>query len=693
MNMKKIIIIICFVLGIGPLLVGCSDYLDSDYIFDERTSIEDVFSNKDYTNRWLAQGYIYLAHQHLQEICSKKNVSFNFADDMYYGDFGYAAWKSGSYTESGLHNNSLYIWQAAYRGIRQMSIFLNNIDKNKTLTEDEMADMKGQAHFLKAYFYWLLIRTYGPVPIVPDKGIDYTKEYDEIAQPRNSYDECADYISKELVTAAKVLPLTRGVQDITRPTRGAALALRARVLLYAASPLYNGKAPAEVLAAMVDRKGNPLLSSTYDESKWAKAAAAAKDVMDLGKYQLYVAYKRASNDIAFPTTVTPPDDKGDFHLNNWPKGWADIDPFESYRSLFNGTVTAYENPELIFTRGSNQAGEGINIMVLHQMPRSKGGGYNCHGMTQKQCDAYYMKDGSDCPGMNSMYKGRTGYTDPSRYNTNPRLTDLVTASELKNYPELGSMGTNVSKQYAAREPRFYASVAYNGSTWNYLNASATEKEESNVQVFYYRDSPDGYQIGTYWLNTGIGIKKFVHPDDIGNAEKAYDTSRMHAKATTEIRYAEVLLIYAEALNELTGQYEIPSWDGSQTYQIKRDVSELKKAIQPIRIRAGLPDYEVYDNPAEFRIKLKRERQIELFAEGHRYFDLRRWCDAPSEESAPIYGCNVYAMSNNIKSFYTPVETTALPSIFTTKMWFWPISHDELKRNKELTQNPGWTDPE
>lgn len=79
-------------------------------------------------------------------------------------------------------------------------------------------------------------------------------------------------------------------------------------------------------------------------------------------------------------------------------------------------------------------------MVIHQLPRSQGGGYNCHGMTQKQCDAYYMKDGSDCPGMNSMYKGMEGYTDPSRYNEQPRVSGVVETSELSNYPELGPLG-------------------------------------------------------------------------------------------------------------------------------------------------------------------------------------------------------------------------------------------------------------
>ena len=148
-------------------------------------------------------------------------------------------------------------------------------------------------------------------------------------------------------------------------------------------------------------------------------------------------------------------------------------------------------------------------MVFYQLPVSKAKGNNTTCVTQKQCDAYYMKDGSDCPGMNSMYAGMEGYTDPSRYNNDPRPTEVVTKDELSKYPELGAKGVGVSKQYAGREPRFYASVAYNGSVWHMLNADINQKEEKDVQIFYYRGESDGYKIGTNWLNTGIGIKKFV----------------------------------------------------------------------------------------------------------------------------------------------------------------------------------------
>ena len=167
-----------------------------------------------------------------------------------------------------------------------------------------------------------------------------------------------------------------------------------------------------------------------------------------------------------------------------------------------------------------------------------------------------------------------------------------------------------------------------------------------------------------------------------------------AKPVIGIRYADVLLWYAEALNELQpgSSYNIPSWDGSQTHPITRNTEEMSYAISRIRIRAGLPDYDeqIYKNQDEFRIKLKHERQIELFAENSRYFDLRRWRDAEVEESKQIYGHNIQMTEKEKDLFHTPVIISDVPTTFSRKMYFWPISHDELRKNKRLTQNPGWT---
>lgn len=682
--MKKKYILLFAVIG-GGLLSSCTDYLNVDKYFADRMTEQKLFEDKDYTNRWLAGVYSHLTT--CKDVGNKRSMIFNFSDDMYFGDtyaygsikdnLSYDVFKYGQYGEN--ESTQTITWTEAYIGIRDASTFIRYIDINKELTYNEIQDYKAQARFLRAYYHWYLLRKYGPIPLIKEEA-DYIASYDDLATPRSSYDECASYIAEEMATAAKDLPLYRSTKEIARPTRGAALGIRAKVLLYAASPLANPRPEdTERFTDLVDDKGNYLISQVYNEEKWAKAAAAAKDVINMNKYKLYVAPKRDS-DIGkeYPKTVTPPHND-EFSDKNWPDGWADIDPFESYRSIFNAEVQPYANPELIFSRGLNQVDENINIMTWHQIPFSIGG-QNCQGISQKQCDAYYTDEGKDIPGMHDYME--SDYPDR---NTLPRATGFVNSS---NRAQLHRpLEDDVYLGYANREPRFYASVAYNGSTWDFV--SATKPEDRFIRCWYYNDKPDGIQTANpqLWLRTGIGIKKYYNP-----VECYKDPKKELFKVDPAMRYAEILLIYAEALNELTKSYEIPSWDNEQTYTIKRDIDEMKKGIRPIRIRAGLPDYgtEIYNDANLFRKSLKRERQIELFAETHRYYDLRRWKDAPREEATPMYGCNMFLGSQMRDEFYRPTVISSMPAVFVRKMYFWPISHSELKRNKRLTQNPGWT---
>ena len=699
--MKKKHILLSAVLGIGLSLTSCSDYLVVDKYFRDRFTIEEVFKNKDYTEEWLADTYNHLLGANA-DVCSKGNSPFCFADDMYFGDRNdlYKKLKMGEYKEGEFQDS----WKSCYEGIRKASIFIANVHMNEELKSEEILDYKAQARFVRAYYYWLLLRKYGPIPLLPEEGLDYTESYDNLSRPRNTYDECANYIADELKLAAKDLQEERGSLNINRPTQGAALAARAKVLLFAASPINNPRpSDTEKFPDLVDDQGKLLLSQEYDESKWARAAAAARDVMELkGKYNghRYELYHVSASDTekepGFPKTVKPFDDNN-FSEKNWPEGYKDIDPFLSYRGVFNGEATASDNnPELIFSRGQNMGVENLKAMVGHQLPRTFGG-WNTHGITQKQCDAYYMNNGKDCPGKDR----EIGRGDGSR-----RRVGYTTKEDFKNglYPELGvtykdkvdakeHLGVGVSLQYVEREPRFYASVAFNGSTWY-----AQWKQDANSvigpkKIFYYRGDGDGYANNAFWLRTGIGVMKFVHPKD-NNDNKTQDSGWTHIQNKSEpaIRFAEVLLIYAEAVNELTSTHQIPSWDGKTTYSLIRSAEELKKGIQPVRIRAGIPDYEqdTYGNADLFRAKLKRERQIELMGEGHRYYDLRRWKDAEVEESLPIYGCNALMTENERDLFHTPMKVASLTTAFSRKMYFWPISHDELKKNKRLTQNPGWT---
>lgn len=663
------------------VMVSCTDYLRSDHYFKDRMTIDKVFTHEVYTEEWLAHAFSFLS-EYNTEVTSKHYSPHCFADDMYYGDrddqldikergqLSYSRFKLGNYTE----NEKQASWASCYTGIRNATVFIQNIDLNEEFSPEKRADYKAQARFVRAYYYWLLLRKYGPIPLVPEEGIDYTKEYEEIALPRSTYEECAEFISNEMQLAAKDLPLHRDEQAVARPTRGAALAARAQVLLYAASPLANGNTD-EFAQELVDDTGKKLLSTEYNEEKWAKAAAAARDVIELGVYELYTANFRTTGNLSFPATITPPYDNV-FSEKDWPNGWRNIDPFESYRAVFNGTLRASENPELIFTRGQNQGFQNIKELVSHQLPRIAAG-WNTHGLTQKQCDAYYMNDGTDAPGKDK---------EIGRGDGSERLTGYVTRDDV-NAGRYKPLSEGVSLQYANREPRFYASVAYNGSVWNLTNEP--EEKDRNQQVFYYRGDGNGYTNTMFWLRSGIGVKKFVHPRD---TYRSGNSDLITPKEEPAIRYADILLIYAEALNELDGTYTIPSWDGTQTYSISRNIDEMKRGIQPVRIRAGVPDYtsDVYSDKDKFRKTLKRERQIELMGEGKRYYDLRRWKDAPIEESLPLYGCNTVMNVAQRDLFHTPVPIWTFPTTFSKKMWFWPIQHSELKRNIRLTQNPGWT---
>lgn len=673
--MKKIyILLISAMVCLGTSFQSCTDYLNVDRYFSDRQELDRIFNSRDYTEQWLANAYYQLLSFNL-EIGHVRFTLTNYSDDMIFTEGGagvsFSNYKFGYYgPQYGGNVGDLVSrpWKQSYDGIRQASIFLQHVHPGDEISEEMYRDLKGQGYFIRGYLYWLLLRKYGPVPILPDEGLDYEASYDELAYPRSTYDECVEYISEQMLLAAEYLPDNRVSRAASRPTRGAALAVRAKAYIYAASPLMNGN---QEMASFVDDQGNHLIAQEYDEEKWAKAAAACLDVIKLGSYSIYVAPKRSTGGLwgAYPKTVDPP-----YHPvyseKSWAEGgWKDIDPLDSYRALFNGDLYVGENPELIFSRGDNQLNDeyGIESMSRHQMPVSKGGGWNCHGITGKQCDAYSMSDGR-----------------PFDRASSPK--GFTTADG--QYPHLRK---DVWLEYANREPRFYASVAFSGANWPCT--SARDPNNRNFQIFYYYGEDNGRKIVSTddrWIPTGIGMMKFVNP------KESYMDGTVYRKVDPAIRYADILLLYAEALNELTTSYTVASWDGSETYSISRDVAAMKKAILPVRLRAGVPNYDEipgmgnpYASADELRKMLKRERQIEFLGENQRYYDLRRWKDAPEEESQMIYGCNTTVPTEYREYFYEQVVVPSVQTSWSMKKYFWPVSYDELKRNAKLTQAPGW----
>lgn len=672
--MKKKYIILCFITCLGTFFQSCSDHLDVERYFSDRQNMERIFNSRDYTEQWLADAYFQLLNFNL-EIGHVRFSLSNYSDDMIFTEGGagisFSDYKFGKYGPQYQNNVGELIsrpWAQSYQGIRQASIFLQHVHPGEEIDEAMYKDLKGQAYFIRGYLYWLLLRKYGPVPILPEDGLDYEVEYSKLAYPRNTYDECVEHISEQMLLAAEFLEGKRSSRSASRPTKGAALAVRAKAYLYAASPLMNGNTE---MAEFVDDQGKHLIAQEYDESKWAKAAAAALDVIKLNKYSLYYMPKRHNGGLwgAYPKTIDPP-----YHPiyseNDWPNGWRDIDPLDSYRALFNGDLYVGENPELIFSRGDNQLNDeyGITSMSRHQMPVSQGGGWNCHGITGKQCDAYAMADGK-----------------PFDRTSAPK--GFTTADG--EYPYLRK---DVWLEYANREPRFYASVAFSGANWPCT--SAKDQQNRDFQVFYYYGESEGRKIissNDRWIPTGIGMMKYVNP------KESYKDGQPYPKVDPAIRYADILLMYAEALNELTNTYQVESWDGKETYNISRDAEEMRKTVFPIRLRAGVPNYEDIGNgdpytdsdPDKLRKAIKRERQIEFLGENQRYYDLRRWMDAPKEEGEMIYGCNTTVPKSSREYFYEQVVVSSTQTSWSTKKYFWPLPYSELQRNARLTQAPGW----
>ena len=672
--MKKYILYI--LVGIASWgLASCNGFLDVDQYFNDLYQLDSVFTKRSTTEQWLWKVYSRLDAN--REICNKMSSGFNFAsDDLFYGDrtatVPCQSYQNCEYSPSKMLNEDR--WGNLYCGIREASTFISNVDQCTELTNDQIEDYKAQARFLRAYFYWMLIKQWGPVPLLPDEGLDINLSYEELSTPRNTYDECVDYIVAEFEEAAIHLEQERSTAYLGMATKGAALAARAKVLLYAASPLYNGN---HDLFELKDEAGNPLINQNYDERKWARAAAAAEEVTNTGWYELYTVPVSEE-------TVLPP---AEVRSREFPYGCGGIDPYESYRQLFNGAIRDMkDNREFIFYRQFNNAGatggEDLIDLVKHSYPHNSGwDGWNTNAVSLKQVDAYYMFDGRDKDNASEGYP----------YHEDGFITADDADSVYKFVNRASEEKYQVSRRFGNREPRFYASVSFNGCVWESENAYKNQNGTVDIQnkpCNYYRGGENGKTSSEpeFCPFTGIGLFKYYHPDDTWQTSGAvYQTY----KVEPTIRYADVLLWYAEALNELTQEYSFPTYDGRGTVTVSRNVEKMRSAFSQVRFRAGLPDADNYDDAAQFRVTLKRERQIELFAESARYFDLRRWKDAPTEEVGPIKGFNINITSSKREDFYKETVISRVQKRWMDKMYLWPIPKNETDRNVKLQQNPGW----
>ena len=611
--------------------VSSCDYLGvSDQLAGGLQNTEQVFDNVSYTKRWYANVFAGIPDYsgiNSVNVGAFKNPWTGMCDELVVG-YG----NSSKYNNSDRNaaNMGFHRYGDCYKYIRQANIFLQKAHPIMTtgtqgdqLLEDELTQMKANVRFMRAFYHYLLFEQYGPIILVKDKIYNATEDQDV---PRNTVDEVIEYIDSELTAVASELtqePIFEDKDYRAWPTKGVALAVRAKLWLYAASPLLNG-GYREALS--VTNPDGTRLFPDYDAGKWEKALAACKDFIDYaeaGRYELYKEYK---------------DDNG-----------AVIDPDKSVYNLFQ----KYTH-EIIWATANNDWG-GMNGDAFDRRiaPRCEKNGLGSTGVTQELVDAFYMKDGF--PVSATAYLPQSTLYQEEGYGTYKDQNDNFS----KKYTNV-----TVSNRYLNREPRFYNTVFFNGRQW----------PVSCNQVLFYNGGNSGVQEGQATLTGYMLFKRFNRSVSLTNPGVA-----SQFRPSIIFRLADFYLMYAEAANE-----------------VNPNDARVLKYLNLVRERAGLPDIETLNpairgNQELQRAAIQRERQIELATEGQRYFDVRRWIIADKNgegrQNGYVHGMNVRGESNDKEDFNRIVEASQI--VFNRKMYLYPMPDSEMRKTKNLVQNPGW----
>lgn len=648
-NLLKLIIYSMLITSIA----SCTDFLDVDDYFKNTTQLDSIFKRKSTTDQYLRGAAAYLPNE--GNLWTNASTPFQGASDENFTSFN-----DGRHAAIKFHldeitpfNEEFNNYFRYYAGIRKAGTVLQRIGEVEDISDLDRRDFMGRSYFLIGYYYFQLLLQYGPVPIVPEVPFDVDASVEDMSLERATFDETVEVATKYLQLATEYLYPTRPSTEIRIPTKGAAQAALSRLKLYAASPWFNGGSGG-LYTDWVRKSDNAhFISQTYDNSKWGAAAVAAKKLVDSDDYELYTTNrKRDTKDL--PDAVMEAYNQRPISQFNP----AEIDPFRSYAEVFNGDIAVETNDEIIYSVLPHQSGKDSPAGIA--FPAFMGG-MNGLNVTHDVAAAFYNEDGTE-------------FTMPEEH--------WEPIGEDKSFSGY-TLKANAAKMYDNREMRFYVSIGFNHAFWPGTSYTGTNNQARNVEVQYYSDGNAGppANFAVDYNHSGYTFKKYVHLED-----NLYDGGSIKPKAFPVYRYAEILLNYAEALNELDGDY---TEDGITV--TGRDEDAILDAFNQIRYRAGLPGLVSLPSREEMRDLIKHERRLELVAEGFRYHDLRRWGDAYEVYNRPVLGMNIKARTNQRREFHTvtTLNTDKSRRYFDYKNYFWPIPKSALDKNAKLVQNPEW----
>ena len=636
-------------------LISCEkDFLD--VVPDNIATIDLAFNTRSGAENFLSTCYNYIPeHAHVEQ-----NFSMLAGDEVWYyaeNDF-YMNNETSFRVAKGLQNSAspyLNYWEGGrgapkslFVAIRDCNIFLENLVAVPGLEEQERLRWLDEVKVLKAFYHFWLMQMYGPIPLIKT-NVPVSAPSSETNVYRASIDEIVNYLTDLLdeVIESNNLPglINYVYTEQGRITMPIAKALKAKILMLSASPIFNGNSD---FSSLVDSQGNSLVNQSYDPQKWVLAKEALFQAIESAESNGHSLYQ-------FNQQLPIIGGANDQIIQELSLRAAITDPF---------------NSEIIWAFSADWTGE------LQQwcQPRwtadhSALFGYTkkSHAPTLNMVETFYTRNGVPInEDLSWDYGNRFDVIQTASLDTN---NDNYHEFYLEN-------DYSTAKLHTFREPRFYSTLGFDGGKWFSLE---TENINFIPHLNAKAGAPSGKQGFEIYSITGYFAKKLVHYENIISLE----SSTIKGYSFPIIRLADLYLMYAEASNETKAAPD----------------ADVYEYIQKVRDRAGLDEggdlvstWQMHSsNPSKPMTKegmrkiIHQERMIELALEGHRYWDLRRWKLAGEYFSKPIQGWNIF--KPDVESFYE-VENIFYRN-YITKDYLWPISQTELLRNPNLIQNPGW----
>lgn len=614
------------------LLSSCDTYLD--VVPDNLATIENAFSMRTNAEKYLFTCYSYMPRHADVE----SNLGLLAGDEIWAYD-GAAAGNAGREDfdhdmfdialgqQNKINPLGNSIWDNMYKAIRDCNIFIETIDIVPDMDELEKREWKAEVKFLKAYYHFFLIKHYGPIPII-DESLPIDATIEEVRVSREPVEDCFDFVIQLLDDSLENIPenIIDPLSDLGRITKPVVLSLKANVLVYYASPLFNGN---NDFAALKNNDGTPLFSQVYDENRWVTAAAACKEAIEVCEslgLELHEYQNTIGKDLS-DATITQLSLR-----NSFTEKWNNEVIWANNQSLVTN-IQRFSSP---FVNESNTD----NTEIRHEL-----------GVPIKISDQYYSENG-------------VPINEDNSWNYNDRYSTKVATSD--DFPNIKTNYETTSYHFN-RENRYYANVAFDGGIW-YGQGKYDEND-----LFYIRtkrsEPNNGGSMGSY-------IKKYVHYENVQTPPKGYS---VNSYPWPIFRLADLYLLYAEALNEANGPV-----DEAKIYLNRvRDRAGLNGVDESWSNFSSNPSKP--QSKEGLREIIQQERLIELAYEGKRYFDIRRWKTAPTVMNNDVLDWDQTKEESDQYSIPRIIFTQK----FGTKDYFMPIKDSYIIRNRNLVQNLGW----